>query len=132
MKRVVIILAMSTLVLVAVAADGASAARPNRTSLALACDRGTQTASVVITLRDRATGVATTGPIALACGADPAVATKHTRVVEVTSVPMNYAVIEPFDVLTSGESISCAAEGTLALKFNCADSTGGGATVTIR
>ncbi len=45
---------------------------------------------------------------------------------------MAYAVIQPFDVVTSGESISCAAEGTLTLKFNCADFSGVGATVTIR
>jgi hypothetical protein len=132
MKRIAATLTMSALVLAAVAADGASAAPAATTRLVLACDRGTETASVVVTLRDGATGVATAGPIALACGADPAVGAKHARVVEVTSVPMSYAVIQPFDVVTQGESIGCAAEGTLALKFNCADSSGVGATVTIR
>jgi hypothetical protein len=132
MNRALALLATSASVFALLAPSSASAAPPNKTTLTLSCDRGTQTATVVVTLRDTRTGPDTAGPFTLQCGSDPAIGTKTNRSIETTPFPADYAAIQQFKVTTSTESVTCAAEATLPLKNNCSDAQGSGATTTIR
>jgi hypothetical protein len=132
MTRRFAVLAATASGLMLLTLSSASAAPPNKTSLALSCDRGTQTATIVVTLRDTRTGVDTAGPFTLECGSDSTIGTKSTRAVETTPFFAGYAVIQRFDITTATEFTTCGAEGTLPLKNNCSDSAGVGATITIR
>jgi hypothetical protein len=132
MKRTLALLAVSASALALFGLSNAHAAPPNKTSLTLSCDRGTQTATIVVILRDTRTGLDTAGPFTLQCGSDPTIGTKSTRAVETTTFVADYVVIQEFDITTATEFTTCGAEGTLPLKNNCSDSAGVGATATIR
>jgi hypothetical protein len=132
MKRALALVAASASGLMLLSFSSASAAPPNKTSLSLSCDHGTQSAVIVVTLRDTRTGLETAGPFALVCGSDPTIGTKSTRAVETTSFDAEYAVIQEFGITTATELTRCGAEGTLPLKNNCSDSGGAGATATVR
>jgi hypothetical protein len=132
MKRSLALFAATASGLMLLTLSSASAAPPNKTSLLLSCDRGTQTAAIVVTLRDARTGLETAGPFTLVCGSDPSIGTKSTRAVETTSFDAEYAVIQEFEITTATEFMTCGAEGTLPLKNNCSDSGGVGAAATVR
>ena len=131
MKRSAALMVVGVLLLGALAGT-ASAAPPNTTRLTLSCDRPTQSSSVVVTLRDTANGVDTAAGITLQCGTDPSIATRSTRRVETTALPVDYAIVGQFDVATILESVQCSAERTLPMKLSCSDSSGNGATLVIR
>jgi hypothetical protein len=132
MKRTLALLAIGASGLTLSGLSSASAAPTNKTSLTLSCDRETQTATIVVTLQDTRTGLDTAGPFTLQCGSDPTIGTKTTRTIETTPFVAGYAVIQQFDITTPTQLTTCGAEGTLPLKNNCSDSTGAGATATIR
>jgi hypothetical protein len=132
MKRTLALLAIGASGLALSGLSSASAAPPNKTSLTLSCGRETQTATIVVTLQDTRTGLDTAGPFTLHCGSDPTIGTKTTRTIETTPFVAGYAVIQQFDITTPTQLTTCGAEGTLPLKNNCSDSTGAGATATIR
>jgi hypothetical protein len=129
MKRFAIILIATTALVTATAGSG-SAAPPNKTSLTLSCDRGTTGATVVVTLRASISSLESTSPLTLSCGSSDS-GGKSERLVAATAFPATYAVIAQFSISTSVESVGCAAEGTLPIKFSCTDSAGLGATVVI-
>jgi hypothetical protein len=132
MKRTLALLAICASGLALFGPGSASATPTNKTSLTLSCDRGTQTATIVVTLRDTRIGPDTAGPFTLHCGSDPTIGTKTTRTVETTPFVAGYAVIQQFDITTPTQLTTCGAEGTLPLKNNCSGSAGTGATATLR
>ncbi|HEY3673692.1 MAG TPA: hypothetical protein VGN51_22345 [Acidimicrobiia bacterium] len=115
----------------AVSAPHAGAAPPNRATITIACDRGTSHASAVVTLFDGTARSQASTPTTLDCGTDVG-AGKSDRIVVPTGFVVAYASIDGYQVTTGSDTVSCAGDGTLALKLACTDSTGTGASVTVR
>jgi hypothetical protein len=131
-RRVTVLLVIATVVALSHAIGGAFAAPPNKTSLALSCDRNARAVTVHVTLTDTITGALTAGPFSLSCGPESPAAAKMDRQVQDTGFAVGYTVVDEFNLTTGLESVPCAAAGTVPLKFACTDASGAGATLVVR
>ncbi len=103
----------------------------NRTTISIACDRATSHASAIVTLYDGPDRTQATAPTTLECGSDVSTG-KSDRIVVPTGFVAGYASIDPYEVTSGSETVTCAGDGTLSLKLACTGSAGAGATVTVR
>jgi hypothetical protein len=131
MKRLATgIAAVALLAGIGLSAHGAAAASGNTTSLSLACDHATTSATVSLTLQASQTSTTDLAAYTLACGTGQ----QHLREVVSPTFPVGWVTITAFSGTTTTTTFDCppGTGGTLPFKFACQDTNGTGATLTVR
>jgi hypothetical protein len=114
-----------------VGAGTAFAAAPNRTTLALSCDRGVDQAIVSVWVQQD--GHYDTGSFELSCGPNSVSGSKSDRTTQNTPFLATGVRVASFYVVTAQGVKDCSgATSALSAKITCADDNGDGATLTAR